>query len=524
MSKKQPKLLKYKPKKSIISIQDFRDTHIYGAGAKSDPFYTKLANDLYVKINDVFKTQQSLTEDHSKRAALSLAAYLEDLVSGSGIWAAFTSLHKKKYGKKLPFYEENDLFSSAPYDDEVPSLAAVRFILWYVANDATMPDIILNPQNPGIGLLAVELEEMLLNAYEEAPESPARLGILPESVMFKSAFFQIRDLCEWLCTRCYLTRAWDTEKLTSGLRTFMEQLFKIDKNDEFTDKANYGVESYLPFNALIGPLAITPQEWLAEIMELYPADDEEKYIPIVRDLISRPYQFYQYKELHKENAIIVNQEGEEMQLSAYTMSGECFPELIKTGSTAFMSVVYYDGRWVINSVGLQPLPDEIFEKAQAEYNEKKHKETDSYDILTKKLKKRMGVCGSYDEYMSLINKDDSWKEKIPEKEYKDLTSADNIIFFLNTNGTVSLLPDYGDCVKVRGNKYYDKESAEENAISLIFNHDLGTQEFRQYIVDKKLIPDAMLNSFVSEKAGKKLFQDNIRFFNDYSNRNTVIMQ
>lgn len=524
MPKKQPKVLKFKPSKNKITLQDFRDTHIYGAGAKSDPFYTKVANDLYVKINDVFKTHSSLTEEYSKRAAISLAAYLEDLVSGSGVWAAFTSLHKKKYGKKLPFYEKNDFFSTTPYDDEVPSVAAIRFILWYVANDAVMPDSILNPQNPRFSMLALALEEILLTAYEDAPESPARLGILPESVMLKSAFFQIRDLCEWLCTRCYLTRAWDTEKLKSGLRSFMSQLFKTDKNEDFGVKADYGIESYLPFNALIGPLAITPQEWLAEIMELYPADDEEQYIPIVRDLISRPYQFYQYKTIEKSNAIIVNKDGEEMQLSAYTMHGEQFPELIKPGSTAFMSLVYYDGRWVMNSVGLQPLPAYIFEKSQAEYNERKITESENYNAVTKKLKKRIGVCGSYDEYMSYFHKDDSWKSKVSEKEYKGLIEAENILFFINTNGETSLLPEYGDCVKLRGNKYYDKESAEENAISLIFNHDLGTPEFRRYIVEKKLIPDAMLSSLISEKAGKKLFQDNIRFFNDYTNRNTAIIQ
>lgn len=524
MAKKQPKVLKYKPKQNKITVQDFRDTHIFGAGFPSDPFYVKLANDLFVKINYVFEGNPKMTEEYSKRAALSLAAYLEDLVSGSGIWAAFASLYEKKYGMKIPFYEADDILSDAPYDDEIPSLAAIRFILWYVANEATKSEIILNPQNPAICMLALELSEILLKAYDEAPESPARLGILPEEMMLKPVFFQIRDLCNWLCTGCYLTRCWDEDELTSNLRTFMMQLFKVKDDEELKDKADYGISSYLPFNALIGPLAITPQEWLCEIMELYPGDGEEQYIPIVKELVSRPFQFYQYEKIHEKSALITNLDGDVMEMSAYTMPGERFPEAIKEGSTAYMSLVYYDGDWMMNSIGLQPLPAEVFSQARVEYKERKKMEVESFKTAMKKLKKPIGVCKNYDDYMSHFHKDDKWKSKIPEKEYKELNDVDNLLYFVNSNGQISLLPDYADCVKLRGNKFYDKKAAEEDALNLIFDHTLGTDEFRQYLVDNNLIPDACLNSIISINVGKKLFQDNIRFFNDYSNRNTVKMQ
>lgn len=44
---------------------------------------------------------------------------------------------------------------------------------------------------------------------------------------------------------------------------------------------------------------------------------------------------------------------------------------------------------------------------------------------------------------------------------------------------------------------------------------------REYIIKNKLIPDAALSSVISVEAGRELFQKNIRFFNDYSDRDTL---
>lgn len=58
-------------------------------------------------------------------------------------------------------------------------------------------------------------------------------------------------------------------------------------------------------------------------------------------------------------------------------------------------------------------------------------------------------------------------------------------------------------------------------VALILNHSLSTAEMREYIIKKKLIPDAALNSAISPEVGRKLFQKNIRFLNDYSDRDTM---
>ena len=103
----------------------------------------------------------------------------------------------------------------------------------------------------------------------------------------------------------------------------------------------------------------------------------------------------------------------------------------------------------------------------------------------------------------------------------DIREAGNLLYFLNTDGTVSILPGWASSVKIKDNPYYDEEDASYDGLSLIFDHSLSTPEMREYIIKNKLIPDAALSSVISDEAGRKLFQKNIRFFNDYSDRDTM---
>lgn len=519
MSKAKPKILKFNPKINKITGRDFSYFHVGGMQFPSDMFYARFANEIYPIINDVFKNHNALTPEISKRTALNLACYLEDLVAGNGIWAAFTSLHEKKYGLKLPFYNEDKLLKQVPYSDDIPSLQAVQFLLWYSIN-GTDPNAVFNPCNPAIAMLAMDLTSKLIEAFEKAPETPARPAIMPESELGIPVFYQIRNLCLWLCERCYLTRVHDLETLTEDFADFLEQTFR--GFDDSQSRINYGISSFVPFNALIGPLGITPQEWLAEIVELYHEEEEEEYIPMLRQLRSLPYSFYSYKKVSGDNAVIVSKDGEEMSLSAMTMPGEKFAPGIKKGCCSMMSLVYFDGSWVMNSLCLQPLPDKLFKEVQEEHKRMSKQRADSYTGIMKVLKnKRIGVCKNYDEYMSFFNKADDCKSNISAKDYNALNDVDNLLYFVNDNSDVSLLPNFGDCVKIRGNKYYSKEAANDKAICLIFDHSISSPDFRRYIIENNLIPDAALSSVISTKAGCQLFQRNMRFLNDYTNRNTL---
>lgn len=520
MSKSKKSKTKIAPYNYKITRLEFSATHFNAEQFQSDMFYVGVANRIYPDIQKVFSAQPGFANEVSRRMAIILACYVEDLVAGSGVWAAFTSLYRKKYSNSFPFYNIREQSSLLPYDDELPSFHAVLFLLWYVANGVN-PDTVLNPNNPALRILAMTLMPDLAKAYEDAPDTPARPMLMSEEEIGIPLFYQIRNLCAWLCDRCYLTRINDMEKVTNDFEDFISQMFRsVGNNDNGAEV--YALESFLPMNARIGPLAIPAYEWLAEIVNLYHEPEEERYIPVLSELKSRPYEYYRYVTVGENELILEDVGGKRLTLSASTMPGERFPTDVATGKSALLSLVFLDGVWLMNGLGLHGLPSEIYEKCYTTHCEKEKQSKVGYKYLIKAFgKQRIGVCGSYEEYMKLAYGDNAPNVNGDPKLIADIRDAGNLLWFLNSDGTVSILPGRASCVKIKDNPYYDEEDASNDGLSLIFDHSSSTPEMREYIIKNKLIPDAALSSVISVEAGRKLLQKNIRFFNDYSDRDTL---
>lgn len=502
-----------------IFISEFSNTHVGGIALDTDPFYVRVANKLYDRIEAFFGTENFSHED-IKRMALALACYLEDIVSGCGVWGAFISLFQKKYKRKFPFFDIND--QVFPYDDELPSLAAVKFLLWYTANDAN-PVTMLNPENPGLNIVAMAIMVELLKAYDEAPETEARPIILPEEEFGVPVFFQVRYMCEWLLNRCYLTRVLNLKDTTEELDGFLEGLFRKAGISETESMKKYGIEAFATMNTRIGPLAIPPYEWLAEIVNLYHEPEEEEYIPILKEMKSRSYSVYKYDEVNEMEAILRGLDGKKYTLSAESMPASMFPPEVKKGTAALLSLVYFDGVWLMNGQGIQGMPGEVYDMNRKEYLKKKKEQRETYKYLWEKFgKKRIGACATAEEYEKIALPDGLPEGKERPEVPEEIHEADNLVYFLNSDSSVSMLPDFAGVIKFEGNPYYGKEeSVMGNGASLILDHDYATPELREYLIKHKMLPDAALNSAISPEAGKKLFQRNMAFLNDYQDRNII---
>lgn len=95
MSKSKKVKTKIAPHNKISRLE-FCATHFDGEQFPSYMFYVGVANKIYPTIQKVFSAQPDFTNDVSRRMAIILACYVEDLVAGSGVWAAFTSYCTRK--------------------------------------------------------------------------------------------------------------------------------------------------------------------------------------------------------------------------------------------------------------------------------------------------------------------------------------------------------------------------------------------------------------------------------------------
>ena len=91
-------------KKQYIFLNDWLDIHPYVSALPSDFYFVKLANRLFGELDE------HVPEDVRIDIGLFVAAYLEDVISGLGLWNAFVEELRRLYGRNLPFYDTDESY------------------------------------------------------------------------------------------------------------------------------------------------------------------------------------------------------------------------------------------------------------------------------------------------------------------------------------------------------------------------------------------------------------------------------
>lgn len=178
-------------KVKTIYAKDWLQMHPYTAVQPSDAYFIELSNRLFGAC-----TLRGLPESFRKKVALYAAAYLEDKISGLGLWQSFSAEHQKLYGSPLPFYP----VASGYYPDEVNE-ADLRFLIWNAWQKSGLVSHYLSPYAPQVSELASAFYTLLDKAYEETPENDFLNGYFDT---FENETDAERKL-DWLFGHTYLT-------------------------------------------------------------------------------------------------------------------------------------------------------------------------------------------------------------------------------------------------------------------------------------------------------------------------------
>lgn len=206
-----------------LYIKDWLAIHPYTHQSATDKYFIDLSNRLYniCPLNDIPSALK-------KKLCLYSAAYLEDIISGLGLWEAFTTRHKELYGTTLPFYP----LSPENLNEEIKE-EDLRFILWNTLAKAPDKHPYLNPLAPAIKDTARLFFQVLDEEYETAPANEALSGY----------FHHFEDQAEadgklkWLFGHTYLTEP-----------SVQEYIAQVTKEDQYIVPC--------------GPLALFLHEWI----------------------------------------------------------------------------------------------------------------------------------------------------------------------------------------------------------------------------------------------------------------------
>ena len=174
-----------------IFPKEWMEIHPYTATSTADMYFTSLANELYKQ-----EFPAELPDKYRRKICLYATAYLEDIISGLGLWASFTQEHKKLYGTMLPFWPKEPDYVEGEINE-----TDLLFIIWNTWEKAAYPHPYINPNNERIAMLASSFYRILSSAFETAPDNERLTGYFTGFDNEKEAEHKL----SWLFGHTYLS-------------------------------------------------------------------------------------------------------------------------------------------------------------------------------------------------------------------------------------------------------------------------------------------------------------------------------
>ncbi len=483
-----------------IFPKEWKETHPYKNVDPSDLYYTKIANSVLLAL-ETTQFDEVLDKDMTRRVALALTSWFEDVMSDIGIWRAFTAECKRRYGSYLPFYDTSE---DNYFPDEI-NLADVQFLLWHYVQQECVDEKLINPENMGLKMTAEIVYNLFDIEYEEAPVNQTLYSFFATLDVSKKSFYPLRNVMEWFCYGCYLN-IWNEDELFDITMDFFEEQDIAKGDAKFVNMMTYNIRvDHLLSTRNI--LALTSYQWLARIVEdstkqeLLRNISYKQYVGIYVDSADDEYVY----------AREVGSNGEPLKITIESFD----PKNIKLyhGKTAITSLLYFDGVWWISGAMMQIEADQLEDRIAKDQKNKEMIKA-ANDIFVENTKgKRVLFFKDTEEYEKFARKTlglqgDSANFFPAEVE------GDDLFVCANPKGGIYTQFDICSCLKHPDNPMYDPKEARESAHGVLLDAEVPYY-VATLMIDEGLLADARMVSQIGVKHGHKLMQDNIYFLNDY---------
>jgi len=246
-------------KKEPIYMDRWLLFHPYNTPVPSDYYYMRLCNESYsfMEENSVLESSGLLSWEEIKDLACFIISYFEDVISGPGLWRAFTVQVRELYGTYLPFFnpDPDDYFP-----DEI-NIEDVTFLIWYFISMTQYNETIISPEALEWSDLSDKIFDILEREYELAPEN-LRLKEHYRVSPGEGDFFVLTEKMRWIMLDSWLMYFQGNE--LSGM---INRVLANQSGDELAEESrqmyiydtidSYVLSTYTPLLARQG------KEWLA---------------------------------------------------------------------------------------------------------------------------------------------------------------------------------------------------------------------------------------------------------------------
>ena len=331
-------------------------TPYYPVGILPCPMYVDVANRIYERIKDM-ELNLPNSDKLKKEIAINVAIYFEDKMSGIGLWNAFATKHQLMYSHSLPFFDDFDAL-----DKDDVNAKEVELLVWIVLS-RNFDDRFLNPLTMG-----EEAANLIMEVLTEDDEVEVNDGFYDYIYNADKAndYFKLKHVLIWLRRSYLLCSPLSEERFEEIHATYSRQFLKSE--------AVYYAETSFIMKSEIGPLAVEPHLWLADMYaenEMYMEADK------LRNLKYCQQDIFEVIEADPKYAVLKDSKEEVYRLK------NVYPDVFWKGAYICTALVKYaDNDWEINGV--------VFNSHREVY------EIRGWDLRKNYINSRLECCEDFD--------------------------------------------------------------------------------------------------------------------------------
>ncbi len=468
--------------KRIIFPYDFAP--YYPIGVQPCPMYVDVANRVYNRIKEA-RLDLPDADELKKEIAINVAIYYEDKMSGIGLWNAFVRKHLLTYLHSLPFFDDFD-----ELDKDDVNAKEVELLIWLVIS-RNFKDRFLNPLAIG-----EEMAEAIMDILTEDDDIEVNESMLDFIYNKDKAndYFKLKQILFWL-RRSYLLCAPISEERFYDLLDTYEGKFNM------SEVAYYAETTFL-MTTEIGPLALEPHLWLAE---MYYNNGMCEEAVNLSDLEYVQQNLFRVTEANAKYAILKDTKGECYKLK------NVYPDFLYIDSYICTALVKYGDDWETNGVMFNS-NKKAYDK-MCEYKRKlEFSYEQAYPLYMERTKgKRMAFFENKNQLKEWL------REVLPEMDIDEMDyqlPSSSQVAFISKKAGIIFAPNVIHAIKCKDNPYYrkcDASKLQKETMDAVLNIGAMHPEMLNYLLENNMLQYGDISSMAPNDIGNEIFTHYIDF-------------
>ncbi|MCU6769434.1 DUF3843 family protein [Barnesiella propionica] len=250
--------------KQVIYSRDWLAMHPYQSSARTDFYYTTLANKACESISNrmggIYEEDVLyLSSEERKELSCMLLCYFEDIISQAGMFAALVRIHEERFGTPLPFFRITEDYVKGEINKE-----DLQFLIWHYYMQLNNLDFPFSPLTPLFSDMAEDVMALLEPEYETAPENDKLQAFFHVDDKEASDIYALHSKFFWLGTESYLFCG-DGLLLQDSVEELAEEAKSNGMEEQLPDLVNMSCNDFA-YNNITEFFSFSAPRWLAEIL------------------------------------------------------------------------------------------------------------------------------------------------------------------------------------------------------------------------------------------------------------------